>query len=89
MEAFFKFIWRGVKTMLGSVSCVALIGVTGYFVSFGLNWLTRVVMNILTSAANYLMNNWVAVIFVVIAITLGGIAFEGVVNWFKNRKNTK
>lgn len=89
MKAFGKFIWRVAKSMLGSVACVALIGFSGYFISLGLNKLTGVIMEFLLSAAKYLMGNWVAVIVVVIALTIGGIAFESVVNWFKSRRDSE
>ena len=82
-----KFIWRLTKNMLGSVTCVALLGFAGYYLSKGLNWLTGVIMEFLSAAANYLMGNWVAVIVVIIALTLGGMAFEAFVNWCKSRKN--
>ena len=87
MKNFGRFVWRMLKSMVGSVTCVALIGFTGYYLSKGLNWLTRVIMEFLSTAAEYLLSNWVAVIVVVIALTLGGMAFEAFVNYCKSRKN--
>ena len=89
MKSTGKFIWRLTKNMVGSVLCVAILGFSGYYVSLGLNWLTGVIMKFLTTSAEYLMSNWVAVIVVVIALTLGGMAFESIVNYFKNRKSDK
>ena len=87
MENVGRFIWRLTKNMVGSVACVAILGFAGYYVSLGLNWLTGVIMKFLTASAQYLMSNWVAVIVVVIALTLGGMAFESIVNYFKSRKS--
>ena len=89
MKKFGKFIWRMTKNMLGSVTCVALLGFAGYYVSKGLNWLTGVVMDFLSASAKYLLGNWVAVIVVVIALTLGGLAFEAIIDYFKSRKSDK
>lgn len=81
-----KFMWKMTKNMVGSVTCVALIGLAGYYLSKGLNWLTGVVMEFIAMAAKYLAGNWVAVIVVVVAITLGGLLFEAIVDHIRNRK---
>ena len=88
-----KFMGKFTKIMLGSVSCVALIGLAGYYLSMGLNWITDGIMKFLETAAEYLMGNWVAVIVVVVAITLGSVLFEhgmaALVGWNKKRKEKK
>ena len=84
-----KFAWKFAKNMLGSVTCVTLIGLVGYYLSKGLHWISGEILEFLAKAANYLVGNWVAVIVVVITITLGSLIFEAFVNHLKNRKAQK
>ena len=84
-----KFVWRVTKNLMGSVTCVALVGASGYYISLGLNWITKVVIDFITAATKYLIGNWVAVIVVIIALTIGSLIFERIMNSIKNRKNRK
>lgn len=67
-----KFILRMAKCVIGAVALCFV----GYYVSWGLNWFTGTIMNFLSAAANYLVGNYVAIIWVVVALIIGGIAFE-------------
>ena len=75
-----KFIWRIAKCIIGA----AVVCFAGYYASMGLNWLTGVIMKYLAEAAIYRKGNWVAIIVVIIALTIGGLAFELLANGFKN-----
>ena len=83
-------VWRFFKMMIGSVICVAIIGFSSYYLSWGLNWLTDRVMSFLSASADYLRHNWIAVIVLVIAITIGSMIFEAIFcrmkKCLKNRK---
>ena len=76
MKNFKNMVLRFLKMMIGSTVCVALIGFASYYLSWVLNLITRYVMNFLTKSAAYLVNNWGAVIVLVVALTIGGMVFE-------------
>ena len=84
-----KVVWRAAKVILGAVACVGLVGVGGYYVSMGLNWLTGVIMKLLATAAGFLTANWVAILVAIVAILLGAIAFEFIVNWASGKRKEK
>ena len=87
MKTIGKFIWRISKCVIGA----AVVCFAGYYISMGLNWLTGTIMKFLATAANYLIGNWVAIIAVIVALIIGGLAFEGLANmfrrWRENRNN--
>ena len=83
---FMKIVWRAAKIILGAVACVAIVGFGGYYVSMGLNWLTGVIMKLLTIAAGFLAANWLAILVAIVALLLGSIAFEFIMNWASERK---
>lgn len=74
-----KFIWRVTTCVIGA----AVVGFGGYFLSWGLNLLTGTIMDFLSKAGTYLLGNYVAVIWVVVALIIGGIAWGLVEDWFK------
>lgn len=80
-----KFVWRMGKCVIG----VAVVGFAGYYISMGLNWLTGHIMDFLAKAAMYLVGNWVAVILVILALIVGGLAFDGVANAIRKRKSKR
>ena len=80
-----KFTWRMCKCVIG----VTAIGFGGYYISMGLNWLTGYIMEFLAKAAKYLMGNWVAVILVILALIIGGLAFDGVADSIRKKKARK
>ena len=80
-----KFIWRIAKCVIGA----AVVCFAGYYLSVGLNWLTDVIIKCLTNVVTYLKGNWIAMIVAVIALVVGGICFDGIENFFKNRKSRR
>ena len=85
MKTIGKFIWRIAKCVIGA----AVVCFAGYYISMGLNWLTGAIMKLLAEAATYLLGNWVAIIAVVVALIIGGLAFEAVANMFKRWRESR
>ena len=85
MKTIGKFIWRISKCVIGA----AVVCFAGYYICMGLNWLTGTIMKILATAANYLVGNWVAIIVVIVALIIGGLAFEGVANMFRRWRENR
>lgn len=85
MKTVGKFIWRIAKCVIGA----AVICFAGYYVSMALHWLTGTIMNFLANAAKYLVGNWVAIIVVIVALIIGGLAFEGVANAFRRWRENR
>ena len=79
-----KFIWRIAKCVIGA----AVVCFAGYYVSRALNWLTDIIIKYLANVVTYLEANWIALVVAVIALVIGGLCFEGIENFFKN-KNPK
>lgn len=80
-----KFIWRIAKCVIGA----AVVCFAGYYVSVGLNWLTGIIIKYLTNVVMYLKGNWVALLVAVAALVIGGICFDGIENFFKNRSSRR
>ena len=85
MKTIGKFIWRIAKCVIGA----AVVCFAGYYISMGLNWLTGTIMKFLAAAANYLIGNWVAIIVVIVALIIGGLAFEAVANMFRRWRESR
>lgn len=84
-----KLIGKFLGKIVGSVGCLAILGVSVYFLCMGLNWGTGKVVEALSKAADYLMSDWVAVAVVVVFLTLGAMIFDGIWARIKNRKANK
>lgn len=80
-----RFVWRITKCVIGAVA----LTVGGYYLCWGLNWLTDKIMNFLMKAAMFLSGNYVAVIWVIVALIIGGIAFELVSDGFRGWASDK
>ena len=80
-----KFIWRVTKCVIGA----AVVCFAGYYISYGLNWLTDLILKYLANVVTYLKGNWIACIVAIVALVIGGIFFDGIENFFKNRKNKR
>ena len=80
-----KFIWRIAKCVIGA----AVVCFAGYYVSKALNWLTDIIIKYLANVVAYLEANWIALVVAIIALVIGGLCFEGMENFFKNKTRRK
>ena len=80
-----KFIWRIAKCVIGA----AVVCFAGYYISMGLNWLTGVILKYLANVVTYLKGNWVALIVAIAALVVGGICFDMLENFFKNKSHKR
>lgn len=68
------------------IATAGIIGVGGYFVCWGLNWLTARIMDALRYVGGYMRTNYVAMIIILVGLTIACILGELI---FSKRRTSK